>query len=150
MIMGISPGTRSVGTAILHEGVLIDWGVKMFKDEWSSQKLARIIKILETHIKSYNIKAIAIKRCHVARSSDNLEQVINGILLLAKQLKIRCRIYTLEELKHHCNGVDTKESLMSYVFQHYPEVQKGIKLTNVNYNYYMKTVEAVALAHVMN
>ena len=150
MIMGISPGTRSIGTAILHEGVLIDWGVKMFKEEWSDRKLAKIIKVLETHIKNYSIKVIAVKRCHVARTSDALEQVCHGIMLLAKQMNVRCRVYTLEELKHHCNGIDTKHSLMSYIFQNYPEVQKGIKLTSVNFNYYMKTVEAVALAHILN
>lgn len=150
MIMGISPGSRSIGTAILHEGVLIDWGVKMFKEEWSDRKLARILKTVETLTKSYSITTIAIKRCHIASRSEAVEQVIDALILMAKRLNIHVRVFTLEELKHHCNGVDTRESLMSYVFQYYPEVGKGIKVSADTFNYYMKTIEAVALVHVLN
>lgn len=148
MIMGISAGTRSIGTAIIENGTLIDWGVKMFKEEWSDRKLERILTVIEAHITNYRIKSIAIKRLDISRTSKKAEQVIDEIKLLAKRLNINCKAYHIEELKHLCNGAVNKESLTSYVFQQYPEVEKNTRLTKTNYH--IKTIEAVALAHVLN
>jgi len=150
MILGISPGTRLVGTAILKDGVLIDWGVKMFKEKWSDQKLQRIVTVLEAIIRRYGIKTIALKSVHISKASKELEVLVHAIVLVARQLKIHLRTYTIEELKHHCNGAPNKELIMSYVFQLYPEVEKTIRFGKENSLYHMKTIEAVALVHSIN
>lgn len=149
-MIGISPGTRSIGIAVIKDGTLIDWGVKIFKEEWSLEKLNRIMKILEAYMIRYHISTIAIKRVDISRSSERLESIVEGIIACAKRLKIRYKVYSIEELKRRCNGSDTKNSLMSYVFQQFPEIEKTTKFNKGNGIYHMKTIEAVALAHVLN
>lgn len=149
-MIGISPGTRTIGLAVIKDTILVDWTVKKFQEEWSDKKFERIIQNLEAYILRYNISVIAIKRHHVSRTSKELEQLVHGIMLMAKRHNINCKGYTIEELEHLCNGASTKEELMSYIYQHYPEIIKNIKLTKDNIDYHLKMVEAVALVHVLN
>mgnify|MGYP000675106807 CR=1 FL=1 len=149
-MIGISPGTRSIGTAIFKEGELKDWGTKIFKEKWSATKLARILNNIEACIKMYNISCIIIKCPHGSRTSEGLDEVTKGIIIIAKRLRIPYKQYSIEELKYLCNGANTKQSLMNFVLSHYPEVGKTIKPSKRNKKYHMKTIESVALVHVRN
>mgnify|MGYP000846802982 CR=1 FL=1 len=149
-MIGISPGTRTIGIAVIKDGTLIDWGVKIFKGEWSEEKRVRIIKSLEAYIIRYGISHMALKRIHPSRSSEALEEVVSGILTCAKRLRVKVKGYTMEELKRRCNGSGNKNSLTSYVFQNYPEVEKTTKITKNNFLYHLKTIEADSLAHVLS
>jgi Holliday junction resolvasome RuvABC endonuclease subunit len=83
-MIGISPGTRSVGFAIIKDGTLIDWGVKLFKQEWSNEKLQKIIGVLDVYVQKYQISTVAIKQHPPFRLSDGLEKLYDQIRDWAK------------------------------------------------------------------
>lgn len=147
-MIGISPGTRSVGFAIMKDGILIDWGVKLFKEEWSNEKLKKIIGVLDIYVNKYHVSTIAIKQHPPFRLSVGLEHLYDEIRDWAKNLNIKIREFTIEELKIFCNNLTNKNSLIDYIYEKYPEVKKTIERTK-NIKYHIKTIEALALVHAI-
>lgn len=147
-MIGISPGTRSVGFAIIKDGTLIDWGVKLFKQEWSNEKLQKIIGVLDVYVQKYQISTVAIKQHPPFRLSDGLEKLYDQIRDWAKNLNINLRVFTIEELKIFCNNLTNKDSLVEYIYEKYPEVKKTIERTK-NIKYHIKTIEALAMVHAI-
>lgn len=149
-MIGISPGTRATGLALIKDGVLIDYGSKIFTAKWSAKKLAKVLTVLEEYIKRYKATCIAVKISHKSRTSKGLEAITMGVIDMAKRLNIDCWTYNTDQIKQYCNGSMSKQELFSYILQQYPEVEKGINLTLSSINYHQKTFEAIALAHILD
>ena len=147
---GISPGTRHLAIAIIKNGFLEHWGIKKYRNKWSEQKLNHIIRYIEKQIVYFNISEIAIKVNHQARSSAALEQLIEHIGLAAKRLNVKFKVYTIDELKYLCGNGKNKQSLIDFVIEKYPEIKSNMALSSKNVKYHTKTIEAVALAHVLS
>ncbi len=147
---GISPGTRHLAIAIIKNGYLEHWGIKKYRNKWSEQKLAHIVRYIEKQIVHFNITEIGIKINHHNRTSPALEQLIEQIGLSAKRLNVGFKVYTIDELKYLCGNGKNKQSLIDYVIERYPEIKSNMHITSKNIKYHSKTIEAVALAHILS
>ena len=60
-ILGISPGTKYLGIAVLRGPELRDWRVKAFKGRWSEGKLGKIEAVLASLVARYDPDILAVK-----------------------------------------------------------------------------------------
>jgi|DEB19_MinimDraft_2_1074335.scaffolds.fasta_scaffold02255_6 Holliday junction resolvasome RuvABC endonuclease subunit len=150
-ILGISPGTNTMGIALMKGNQLIDWRVKVFEKNWSPQKLDKIINVIHQIINKHNVSAIAIKVVHPNRSSDGLNQLISAIRSLSKNKKVTLFTCSIWDVKTHClkDGKTNEGIIVEYVFQKHPELHREYqKEINSKNPYYVKGFEAIAIAHM--
>src|ERR1041385_1470152 len=100
-ILGISPGTRSIGLAVYRNESLAEWRVKTFKGSWSNAKLKSILYELKNYMAEKEIAVVAIKRPDIVRSSQGVERLVSEIRVMAVRNKMKVVLYSLEELKRH-------------------------------------------------
>jgi len=147
-IIGINPGTRYLGIAVLQDSELLDWRVKTFRGKWRKEKAERILEMLCEHIKLYEINAIALKRLHPARISKNLKTLVSMIKVLAKRKKVKFNQYSIEELERcFLEGEKyNKRNLAEKIIEEYPMLIHELnKEKSRKHSYYMRAIEAVAL-----
>ena len=149
-MIGISIGTRLIGLALIKHGSLVDWRMKVFKGSWSASKHARILNVLDEYMTTNNLSQIALKRPNRARTSEGLDQLTRSIIDLAQRKKIPIRTVSIEELKDYYGSSTTKEDLISYILKKYPEAGRTTQMTKKNFKYHIETIEAVALADLLN
>lgn len=149
-ILGINPGTRFLGLAVLRNNDLVDWRVKAFnKVKWSNEKLKSIISALTTYIQRYEITVIALKKFHPSRSSKALDSVVRKIENLAKKSGIKIFHYSIDELKdcfvsgENVNKEDLAKILTASNDELIPKFNKEIQNKNT---YYLPMFEAIALS----
>lgn len=150
-ILGISPGTNTMGIALIKGNQLIDWRIKVFDKNWSHEKLDKIINVLHQIIIKHNVSVLAIKVVHPNRSSDGLNQLISAITSLSKSKEVTLFICSVWDVKTHClkDGKTNDEKVVEYVFQKYPELHREYqKEINSKNPYYVKGFEAIAIAHM--
>lgn len=151
-ILGISPGTRYTGFAVIKDMSLIDWRMKTFKGKWSTLKLRMIEATIKRHIEKYAINVIALKVPHPARSSRELELIIKVVKKVTNDCKIGYYPYCWEDIKSYCPSENryTKNVLIDFVLNKYPEVRHVYQREKQNrWAYYIKIFEAIALAHFL-
>ena len=145
-ILGISPGTRAVGLAVMKGGELREWRVKTFKGSWSHGKLKDVLYALMNYVAEHSVKMIALKKPDVLRSSPALDQLVSEITVWAKMNRIKVTSYTLSELKQgffNSKNVSKAEIINQLIIK-YPELQTEYNKEKKNRNsYYAKMFEAV-------
>jgi hypothetical protein len=60
-ILGINPGTQSVGIAVLQDGKLTHWKVQKFQGRWSEGKRKAIMHFIHQCINRNKAVAVAVK-----------------------------------------------------------------------------------------
>lgn len=148
-ILGISPGTRIIGIAVMHKGELVEWRVKTFSEKWSSEKRKAILETVKTLCDHHNIKLLSIKKIDLLRSSRELERLIVNIVKQAKRQRIKVQALSLSELDYdiRTGNKQTKANIAEHVAERHPEVrQEYLKERNNRREYYTKMFEAIALA----
>jgi len=146
MTLGISPGTRIMGIAILKNSELIEWKIKTFKGRWSQVKQHCIITAIKKVIKQYGITEIAFKTPDPKRSSPELNRLIAAVKKLAVKNEIKVYSCSLSDLKCTYSKV-TKAELWEHIALQYPELFFEYQREQMNSNsYYEKIFEAVACA----
>ncbi|MBS1631486.1 MAG: hypothetical protein JST10_02825 [Bacteroidetes bacterium] len=148
-ILGISPGTKSIGIALLKDGDLVDWKLKSFQPKWSEQKLHLLVQYISRYLS--HADAVAIKIPDELPTSHNYIQLVATLNVLLERNGIKAVYYMLSDLKkHHCaNVVVTKETLSACIATKYPElVPKHSKEQTNKWGYYSKIFEAVAAARM--
>ena len=96
-ILGISPGTRFIGIAILADGKLVNWQVRSFPGEWSDEKLRVILAAIDTVIVRYRIEQVTVpvlsERIHQGQNVP----LVDGPVFLQKGeiLPVQCGEYLL-------------------------------------------------------
>ncbi len=145
-ILGISPGTRYVGLAILRDGALLDYMVKSYKGAWTDGKMQKAIKYLKTVLEGRTVHYIACKVPHEARSSERIILLISCIKELAKDYGIECFVYSIAELKGYFAGdIVNKSELAAHLTETYPELKVVQYSDDASTNeYYIRMFEAVA------
>jgi Holliday junction resolvasome RuvABC endonuclease subunit len=98
-IIGISPGTRYVGYAVLYDSELIDWGVKNIEGKWSKEKQKKIMAFISDLIGQHNPDVLSIKTLHPSRSSTNLDQLVQKIKDISNRKRLRIQQYSIKELE---------------------------------------------------
>jgi Holliday junction resolvasome RuvABC endonuclease subunit len=149
-ILGISPGTRTVGLAVIRDGRLVEWRVKTFPKKWSKGKLQHIQKALTQTCEYYGISLMAIKKIDPAKSSRKLDRLVSSIQSLAQKRKIRVRYYTIHDLYDRTgNAKRRKGQIAEYVLEQYSELRtEYLKERNNKRQYYAKMFEAVLCTHI--
>jgi Holliday junction resolvasome RuvABC endonuclease subunit len=145
-ILGISPGTRSIGLVVYRNGTLSEWRVKTFKGSWSKIKLKDILYDLKCYITEQEITILAIKRPDALRSSAGVQQIVSEIIILAKRNNIKVFLYSLKELKEHLSKEKnlTKAQMIQLAASANAELHHEYNKEQRNRNsYYIKMFEAV-------
>jgi len=78
-ILGINPGMRYLGLAVLYGQELLDWRIKVLDGKWSNEKIKKAIKILSDFFYQYEPTVMVIKKLHPSRRSENLLRLTNKI-----------------------------------------------------------------------
>ena len=148
-ILGINPGSRSLGLAVLKYGVLADCRVKGFKEKWSTSKLDKLMIALTRFIQKHKITALALKKVHHSRSSKALESVVLSIERYAKRNKLMICRYSIDEIKEHI-GNEQNLSILQLSGQITPSKNEVLREFNVHFRYrnkyYLTMFEAVVLS----
>lgn len=147
--MGINPGTRYLGLAVLHGSDLLDWRVKTFRGKWTKEKAKRILEIISEKIKLYEINNISLKKLHPSRRSRNLAKLVNKIKELARRRIIKIYQYSIKEIEKLSieDKKLNKRNLIEAIVNRYPILHHDLNKEKILKNsYYFRIFEAVALA----
>jgi Holliday junction resolvasome RuvABC endonuclease subunit len=148
-ILGISPGTRSLGIAIIRDGELLDARIKTFPGKWSDSKRKTIVGAILRFLEDFSVTDVTLKTIHEARGSAALNQLIYDIKDIAEKRKLKFVIHTINDLKKYLlkenNG--RKEIISTYIVEKFPELYSDAEKERKNrHNYYIKMFEAVTCA----
>lgn len=147
--LGISTNTRLLGLAIIKEGRLTEYQIRLYKASWSPSKATEIITSLEPCVLAHCIKKVVLSippKHHQTREFQSLALQIEEYFV---SQKIPVSIVTRGELLSLCTTSHkrTKKNLMQSICSRYPELRycQDKELRNKN-KYYHKLFEAVAAA----
>ena len=145
-LLGISPGTRILGIAVVKNGELVEWRVKTFREKWSRDKEGAILSIIEKICAYYEIQVVSIKKIDPLYSSPQLERLQQTIVRMAKRRHIKVVQYSLSDLDFEKRNT-VKESISEHVANRHPELrQELLRERNNRREYYTKMFEAIAMA----
>jgi Holliday junction resolvasome RuvABC endonuclease subunit len=148
-IIGINPGTRYLGIAVLDGSELLDWRIKTLEGKWSEEKIKKAIKILSELFKQYEPNVLVIKKLHPSRRSENLLRLTNKIKNFVRQKKMKVFKYSIKEIeKILIKGEKlNKRNLIEAMVKLYPALHNDLKIEQSHKNrYHIRMFEAVALA----
>lgn len=144
VILGISPGTRVVGLAVVHNGKLRDMQAREYKDRQSLKDL-----ILD-FIEKYQVGAIAMKVAPSWLLTKSLRTLYGEIRHIADNTGIFLCEYDTQTLRAALPGNHpNKQSLVGYLTEQFPELEIPYhKAANRRKPHTERLFEAVACAHV--
>ncbi len=149
-VLGISPGTRTLGVVIIdHKNHIVKGKIKTFNGKWSETKQQRITAYLSKIVATYRITTIAIKIIHTSRCSPQLNSLQKAIKAHCRQHHIKLHRYTTHELLCHVGAEKSisKDIIMDYLVEKYPQLLREFTKEKRNQNpYYIKLFEAIAVA----
>ena len=146
-LLGISPGTRVIGLAVLHKGELVEWKVKTFKEMWSVGKRKSILATIDRICDYYGVEVVSIKKIDPFRSSPQLDALIAAIVKQAEKNMLTVRLYSLSELDYDIRTGKKKDTLSEQVASKHPMLrQTYLRERNNRAEYYTKMFEAIAMA----
>jgi len=151
-ILGINPGTRRIGIAVMRKQALVYFEIKSFQGTWSRKKLHNIISFLASVLKQYDVTKVTVKIPDTLPASLGFTQLIGSLNALCEHTGIRPRYYTFSEIKaRHCReDAPTGVSLMAAIVDKHPELWPEYRREQKNEEgYYHKIFEAVAVARMV-
>jgi len=149
VILGISPGTRVMGLAVLRHGELVEWKVKTFKEMWSREKRKAILSTIKRLCEYHAVDVLVLKKVDPLRSSPQLDRLINNIATQAMKQRIKVVYYSLADLDFdlRTGSKPTRDGIAEKVVERHPILRPEYhKERNNRKEYHMKMFEAVAMA----
>lgn len=149
-IIGLSPGMRTLGVAIIKRGELLYWSTKTHKYRYNEKKTKKIVAQVQVLLKRYQVKHLAIKHIHPNRCSPELQELTNEVISLCQQMRVTVSIYDIENIKRLLPiEANNKASLINWVSHRYPEIAYlRVARHEKPTHYHYKVFEAVAAAHL--
>src|SRR4051812_44433454 len=99
-VLGISPGTRRLGIAVIQRHSVFYCRMKSFiRGSWSEEKLRAILKTIEHLIELHHIRHIAIKIPPSVMHTQAVKELLGSIETLAKSKRAKLYPFTLPKLK---------------------------------------------------
>jgi Holliday junction resolvasome RuvABC endonuclease subunit len=147
-ILGLSPGARYFGFAILCGHDLKDWGIRVIKKKSPEEKLDFGKQILSSLADQHQVNILAIKNLHPSRSSMHLNQLTAALISLARSKGVQICRYPLERVKAAVCGTEkvSKAELANRVCETYPFLSREFEKERASRNpYHTRMFEAVAL-----
>ena len=148
-IIGVNPGTRYLGIAVLYGPELMDWRIKVLKEKWSKEKIEKALGIISEFMERYQPDVLAIKKLHPSRRSKNLFMLTNKIKEFLNCKKLKIYQYSIKEIESFFieGGKLNKRNLIGAMVNLYPILHHDLSKERNNRNpYYFRMFEAVALA----
>ena len=152
-ILGIDPGTRETGFAVLSKRGLFDYGVKNFTHrETRRTLLADANRWLEKIIAFHRPKILAIEKSNLIRieSSKNFKYLVERIEKIAKSHRIRVVELAPTSVRKILfgDGWGTKRETARYIAdRYYPELRKFLNRgSKWQAEYWSNLFDAVAVA----
>jgi uncharacterized protein YktA (UPF0223 family) len=148
-VLGISTNTRLLGLAIIHEGRLLDYSIRLDKSPWSPAKATRIITSLEPCVRQYSIKKAVLSMPYAYHQTDAFKTLLNALKAYCKQNGISFSTEPQESLYAIVDQTEkkSKKQVMYSLTCVFPQLsycfQKELKNKK---KYYTKIFEAVAVA----
>jgi len=145
--IGISPGTRYIGVAILRGGELVTWRMLSFRGSWSAAKHTQVVLALEKLFAAYTIKAVAVRVPNRIPKLVSYSQLLGAINVLCEHIGIRAVYYSTSDLKrcYIASKSVNKQALWSYIAHKFPELMPEFeKELHNRHNYYDRVFEAIA------
>jgi Holliday junction resolvasome RuvABC endonuclease subunit len=152
VVLGISPGTRSTGIAVLRDGRLMQSKVLTFRGAWGQAKMRSILHYLSQCMDRNKVEVVAIKIPDELPLSQAYIRLLGALNVLCERKGMKAVYYTLSDLKkYYCPGRKiNKKVLAECVARKYPDLYLELRKEQSNDNpYYHKLFEAVAAAHLL-
>lgn len=151
-ILGVSLGTRFMGTAVIYNGELTDFRVRTFYGPWTEKKQKDILETIRKTVVRYQIAGINVKTPKPSHCSQNILAVMSDLRQLSGELGISlttCTITALTE-RHTMDARGNKQTLVQAICRKYPEHRQlsslcAKKRVHRTLNY-VKMFEAIACA----
>lgn len=150
-ILGISPGTKTVGLALLHNRRLTDWKMQTFPFAWSVEKSQSIVRYVEEYVNRNNVTAVAVKIPDLLPVSLPYIQLVGSLNVLFESKGILPMYFMLSDLKRqYCpHNKVTKAELFASIVDKYPDLLPEHHMEHTNLNtYYARIFEAVGVAEI--
>jgi len=147
-IIGINPGTRYLGIAVLQGPELRDWRVKVLKGKWSKEKMKKAVEIISEFIDRYEPNVLAIKKLHPSRRSQNLAQLVDRIKEFSRRKGLKVFQYSIKDVEEFFIEEDklNKKNLAEAIVLENPALFHELQKEKAHKNsYYIRVFEAVAL-----
>lgn len=148
-ILGISPGTRIIGLAVIRNGELVEWKIKTFKEMWSRDKRNAIVATINRLCEYHSVGVLVLKKIDPLRSSTRLDKLIATIQEQAKSNGIHVVQYSLADLDYdlRTGKKQTKDNIAAEVADRHPELKHEYQRERNNRReYHTKMFEAIAVA----
>ncbi len=150
-VVGINPGTRYLGFSVFRETELRDWRVKVIKGKCQKEKIERGMMIVSNLVEEYKPNALAIKRIHSSRSSQDLNILVSKIKELSRRKKLKVYEYSIKELEDFFSteGKSNKKKMLEEITLKYPDLSNEFNREKNQKNpYHTRMFEAVALGSI--
>jgi Holliday junction resolvasome RuvABC endonuclease subunit len=147
-IIGINPGTRYLGIAVLDGSGLLDWRIKALEGKWSKEKMKRAIRIISDIIEQYGPNILVIKKLHPSRRSWNLVQLVAKIKEFSKSKCLKVFQYSIKDVEEFFIKEDklNKKNLAEAIVLANPVLFHELQKEKAHRNpYFVRMFEAVAL-----
>jgi Holliday junction resolvasome RuvABC endonuclease subunit len=147
-IIGINPGSKYLGLAVIQGSDLRYWGIKTVRGRWSKEKIEKTKEILSDLINQYDLNLLAIKNLHPSRSSKNLKRLVAGIKEFSRRRGLRVHEYSMKDLEKFFSPEKkiNKKRMAELVAAEYPFLFQTLEKEKKNKNpYAIRMFEAVAL-----
>ena len=148
-ILGIDPGTRLVGVAVLRSGIIEHQQVMAFQGSWSLKKLKTIVRVLEKIRVGYGVARIAMKIPDRFPTDKGFNQLIGSLNVAWKD---KLSYYSFSEVKAwHCTEEKPNTAaVMKAILQKHPALMvEYLKEQENEEPYYYKAFIAVAVARML-
>ena len=147
-ILGLSPGSRDIGVAVLQDGTLKEWRIVSIRAKTLQEKIQMLKQILNRLHRSYQLTSVAMKGIHLHPSFVQLECVTHEIQSFAHEHRLRVQIFSLTKLKNTLmvpKGED-RCFMADLIADHYPVLYSELRRRIIrNNSYSLKIFEAVAV-----
>lgn len=147
-ILGISMGTRLVGVAIMRDGELIDYRVKVFKRRWSRNKEKEIFAFIEKLSEHYSATPVALKLPNPFTASKQLKRLTIKLGQFLQTKTITIHQYSIATVKLGLGiKASNKDEFMGQIAERYLHLRREyLKEINNRHSYYERMFEAIAVA----
>jgi hypothetical protein len=150
-VLGISTNTRLVGRAIISEGRLTEYAIRLHKSPWSPAKATKIISGLEACVSRYSVKQVVLSippEYHQTKAFRHLRNRIAAYFAKKGIPLVEAPPETLEAFVSD-DEKKIKQTLMKSLAAHFPELEYYRKKELRNkHKHYIKMFEAIAVAAV--
>jgi Holliday junction resolvasome RuvABC endonuclease subunit len=147
--LGLNPGTRYLGLALLEGPVLQDWRIRVVQGKGPKQKLAKAKEIIGLYLRQHQPDVLVLKRLHPSRSSRTLGRLVSEIKIMARRRQMRGVQFSIGEVESLLcpEGRKNKRRLAEVLASVYAVLHHELNREQENRNpYHVRMFEAVGLA----